>query len=145
MCRRVEKSLISGGKGLMKHIITAYSTNQRSSLERSISLCSKKTAHRYDLIHQALTASAARFLHSSTHRISYLLPHQAQIRPVEMTIAVIPLADTFLVWKLFSHVSRETNGKRLLFCCILYANKSKIPYGERLNGLYWVMKLSLVS
>ena len=42
-------------------------------------------SHRYDSIQKALTASAARFLHSPTHRVSLLLPHQAQIRPVEMT------------------------------------------------------------
>ena len=30
-------------------------------------------------------ATAERFLHSSTHPVSQLLYHQAQIRPVEMT------------------------------------------------------------
>ena len=34
----------------------------------------------------ALPASAARFLHSPTHRDLLLLYHQARIRPVEMTI-----------------------------------------------------------
>ena len=33
----------------------------------------------------ALPASAARFLHSPTHPVLFLLHHQAQIRPVEMT------------------------------------------------------------
>ena len=33
----------------------------------------------------ALPASAARFLHSPTHRDLLLLYHQARIRPVEMT------------------------------------------------------------
>ena len=33
----------------------------------------------------ALPASAARFLHSPTHCVSFLLPHQARIQPVEMT------------------------------------------------------------
>ncbi len=34
----------------------------------------------------ALPASAARFLHSPTHRDLLLLYHQARIRPVEMTV-----------------------------------------------------------
>ncbi len=36
----------------------------------------------------ALPASAARFLHSPTHRDLLLLYHQARIRPVEMTVTV---------------------------------------------------------
>ena len=43
-------------------------------------------SHRYNWIQKALPASAARFFHSPTHRVLLLFHHQAQIRPVEMTV-----------------------------------------------------------